>query len=681
MLIGPITTVYYDSGFLVSLKGFVGAIIGGLVSYPLAAAGALLVGLLEAFASFWASGFKEVIVFTLIIPVLLWRSLTTHHHEDDERAMSAATPQRLRSGATRCSSRCWSACRSLAPQFWVTLGNYIGLYSIVALGLVLLTGVAGQTSFGQAAFVGIGAYTTAILTTQYGCRRGSTSSIGLVLTLALALCLGFITLRMKGHYLPLATIAWGISLYFLFGNLEFLGGHTGLTGIPALDLFGLELRNERYFYFLIWGIALAALWATANLLDSRPGRAIRALRGQLEMAEAFGVDGARLKIVVFVYAALLACVSGWLYAHLQRFVNPTPFGINQGIEYLFMAVVGGAGSVWGAVVGATLITLAKQVLQDVLPTLLGKSGNFEIVVFGVLMVVAAAARARRRLAVDRPLLPQRGAAAGPRRRRRCRRATARSRRARCSKCGGAQAVRRPRRGQRPQSFAIAPGEILGPHRTERRRQEHDVQPDLGRAAAHLRRHRLPRRIDRRLQAVRDRAPRHRPHVPAREARAADERARQRRAGRLPARPRRRGRAPRCGSTAPRRRARAPRRRVRSTRVGLCRASARRRPAALPLGKQRIVEIARALAADPALLLLDEPAAGLRYLEKQELAALLRQLRRRGHDGAAGRARHGFRHGTDRPAGRDGFRREARRRRCRRKSSAIRSCSKRISAAC
>src|SRR2546428_11427156 len=105
------------------------------------------------------------------------------------------------------------------------------------------------------------------------------------------------------------------------------------------------------------------------------------------MAESFGVDAGRLKIIMFVYAALLASVSGWLYAHLQRFVNPTPFGINQGIEYLFMAVVGGAGSVWGAVVGATLITLTKQVLQDVLPNLLGRSGNFEIVVFGILMVL------------------------------------------------------------------------------------------------------------------------------------------------------------------------------------------------------------------------------------------------------------------------------------------------------
>src|SRR6478752_6808037 len=164
-----------------------------------------------------------------------------------------------------------------APQFWVTLGNYIGLYSIVALGLVLLTGVAGQTSFGQAAFVGLGAYTTAYLTTHFGASPWVTLPTGLAITLVVALALGFITLRMRGHYLPLATIAWGISLYFLFGNLEFLGGHTGLTGIPSLTLFGLELRNERHFYFLIWGIALVALWCTDNLLDSRPGRAIRAL--------------------------------------------------------------------------------------------------------------------------------------------------------------------------------------------------------------------------------------------------------------------------------------------------------------------------------------------------------------------------------------------------------------------
>src|SRR5213079_311523 len=174
-----------------------------------------------------------------------------------------------------------------APPFWVTLLNYIGLYSIVSLGLVLLTGVAGQTSFGQAAFVGLGAYTTAYLSLNHPAISPWVNlPIGVVLTSVIALFLGFITLRMKGHYLPLATIAWGISLALLFGNLDFLGGHTGLTGIPSLRLFGIDLRNERHFFVLIWAIALGALWATNNLLDSRPGRALRALKGGLEMAEA-----------------------------------------------------------------------------------------------------------------------------------------------------------------------------------------------------------------------------------------------------------------------------------------------------------------------------------------------------------------------------------------------------------
>src|SRR5258707_13802990 len=135
----------------------------------------------------------------------------------------------------------------IVPPFWITLGNYIGLYSIVAQGLVRLTGVAGQTSFGQAAFVGLGAYTTAYLTTKYGTSPWFALVIGLAITAAVALFLGFITLRMKGHYLPLATIAWGMSLFYVFGNLEMLGGHTGMSGIPALSLFGFELKSERRY--------------------------------------------------------------------------------------------------------------------------------------------------------------------------------------------------------------------------------------------------------------------------------------------------------------------------------------------------------------------------------------------------------------------------------------------------
>jgi branched-chain amino acid transport system permease protein len=137
---------------------------------------------------------------------------------------------------------------------------------------------------------------------------------------------------------------------------------------------------------VIWAVLLLALWTLHNLLDSREGRAIRALKGGRLMAESMGVDTARHRIKLFVLARCSRRLSGWLYAHLQRFVNPTPFNLNIGIEMLFMAVVGGAGHLWGAVLGATLITLLKEKLQDVLPALLGTSGNFEVIVFGLLML-------------------------------------------------------------------------------------------------------------------------------------------------------------------------------------------------------------------------------------------------------------------------------------------------------
>ena len=285
------------------------------------------------------------------------------------------------------------------PEFTITMLNYIGLYALVAVGLVMLTGVGGMTSFGQAAFVGLGAYATA-----WFCSAPAAAALvavapgsaalpwigliaGLVLSAAVAWFLGSVTLRLSGHYLPLGTIAWGLSLYFLFGNLEFLGGHTGLAGVPSLSVGDLSLRSVRELGLLTWTVLLLTLWALHNLLDSREGRAIRSLKTGRVMAESMGVDTARYRIKVFVLAALLASLSGWMYAHLQRFVNPTPFSLNIGIEYLFMAVVGGAGHLWGAVLGAALITLMKQYLQDILPSLLGASGNFEVVVFGLLMLL------------------------------------------------------------------------------------------------------------------------------------------------------------------------------------------------------------------------------------------------------------------------------------------------------
>ena len=514
----------------------------------------------------------------------------------------------------------------VVPQFWVTLLNYIGLYSIVALGLVLLTGVAGQTSFGQAAFVGVGAYVTAYLSAHYALSPWLNLVVGLALTAAIALFLGFITLRMKGHYLPLATIAWGTSLYFVFGNLEFLGGHTGLTGIPALSLPGLELRNERYFYYLIWIIVLASLWMTGNLLDSRPGRAVRALKGGLEMAEAFGVDAGTLKIVVFVYAALLACISGWLYAHLQRFVNPTPFGLNQGIEYLFMAVVGGAGSVWGAVVGATLITLLKQVLQDWLPHVLGRAGNFETVVFGVLMILLLQRTREGVWPWLARVLPHAAAAPVPA-------AAPLSKRSKIHPSGPLLVVDRARKefgglvAVNDLSFEIRTGEILGligPNGAGKSTMFNLISGALpltrgaitfnGESIGSRQPFDIARRgMSRTFQHVRLIAAM---SVLDNVALGAYLRG-SAGVGRAALRFDRDEEARTMAEAA-----------AQIERVGL-REHLHVPVGSLPLGQQRIVEIARALAADPLLLLLDEPAAGLRYLEKQELARLLRSLKQEG----------------------------------------------------
>jgi branched-chain amino acid transport system permease protein len=273
------------------------------------------------------------------------------------------------------------------PEYWVTLLNYIGLYSIVAIGLVLLTGVGGMTSFGQAAFVGIGAYTTAYLTTHFGVSPWLALIAGVMLTALIALLLGAVTMRLSGHFLPLGTIAWGLALFFLFGNLEPLGKYDGINGIPVLNVLGIPLESGRSIYYLIWIVVLGAVVSVQNLLNSRPGRAIRALRGAGVMAEAMGVNTAWMRVVIFIYAAVLAAISGFLYAHLQRAVNPTPFGLNHGIEFLFMAVVGGVAHVWGAVLGAAILTVLQDYLQTLLPMLLGENGNFEIIVFGVLMVL------------------------------------------------------------------------------------------------------------------------------------------------------------------------------------------------------------------------------------------------------------------------------------------------------
>ncbi|MDO8931008.1 MAG: branched-chain amino acid ABC transporter ATP-binding protein/permease [Rhodocyclaceae bacterium] len=521
------------------------------------------------------------------------------------------------------------------PEFHVTLLNYIGLYSIVALGLVLLTGVGGLTSFGQAAFVGLGAYTTAYLTTAtelpawlaFFATPWLALVAGLAVTAAVALLLGFLTLRLSGHYLPLGTIAWGISIYFLFGNVEFLGGHTGISGIPPLGFFGFDLKETRHYYFLIWLVLLAAVWVTQNLLDSREGRAIRALKGGTVMAEAMGVDTARSKTMVFLIAALFACVSGWLYAHLQRFVNPTPFGLHIGIEYLFMAVIGGAAHVWGALVGAGLITLLKQWLQDLLPRIFGASGNFEVIVFGLLMIFVLH-RARDGLW---PLLAMLGPAkqkartvpvadALPRKSLPAAGSVLLDVKDAVKKFGGLVANDK-------MSLTVGVGEIMaliGPNGAGKSTMFNlisGVSPPTS-GEVRFRGERVDgltsREIARRGMSRTFQHVRLLPTMTVLENVAIGAHLRGRKGILSAALHLERAEEAHLLAEAARQ----------IEHVGLAEHMFDQ-AGSLALGKQRIVEIARALASDPCLLLLDEPAAGLRYLEKQALAELLRKLKAEG----------------------------------------------------
>ena len=533
------------------------------------------------------------------------------------------------------------------PEFTVSVLSNIGLYALVAVGLVLLTGVGGMTSFGQAAFVGMGAYATAWICTSptaAGWLGGLAGSalvpwlgllLGLVLTFALAWTLGAVTLKLSGHYLPLCTIACGLSLYFLLGNMEFLGGQTGITGIPPLVVAGVSFATPRMLGVVIWAVLLLALWAMHNLLDSREGRAIRALKGGRLMAESMGVDTARHRIKLFVLAALLAAISGWLYAHMQRFVNPTPFNLNIGIEMLFMAVVGGAGHLWGAVLGATLITLLKEKLQDVLPALLGTSGNFEVVVFGLLMLFVlqrfadglwpTLARLSRRWVREVPRAAGAGPAASttvqlaqravPAAGTLLLQADGVSKRfgglvanndiSMTLKAGEVHALIGPNGAGKSTFFNMISG-VDDPTTGEVRLVGQPMSGKPSRAFASL-------GLGRTFQHVRLLGQR---SVVENVALGAHLRARR---GWLSAMLRL-DRAEEAALMAEARR--------QIERCGLG-AHADTPAASLSLGQQRVVEIARALAGQPSVLLLDEPAAGLRHLEKRALSELLAQLRAEG----------------------------------------------------
>ena len=517
----------------------------------------------------------------------------------------------------------------LIGSFGVSLLNDIGIASLVALGLVLLTGVGGATSFGQAAFVGIAAYASAWLTTAHGLSPWLGLLFAIALTCGAALVIGLLTLRLGGHFLPLSTIAWGLSIAMVFGNVEALGRHTGLSNVPPLTLGPWSLASSQAMYYLIWTVVGLGCLFSRNLLSSRPGRAIRGLRGGAILLASVGADSFRSRLQLFVLAALFAGLAGWLYAHNNRFVSPTPFDVRASIEYLLMAVAGGVGHIAGALVGAAVVLIGKNALQDVLPLISTRGAQLETVAFAVLFIAllhyargGVMGFVMRRLGRRRkPTLPVRAATEPlPRRALPARGTPVLAVSGAVKRFGGLVAVDNV-------SFDVRAGEIvglIGPNGAGKSTMFNLVTGTLPMTAGRVQflgndiTGQSQRSIARLGMARTFQHVKLRPNMSLLDNVALGAHARAR-SGFVAAGLRLdRAEEARILGEAQRQ----------LDRIGLG-DRAHELAGSLPLGTQRVLEIARALAADPVLLVLDEPAAGLRRKEKQVLGDLLRKLRDEG----------------------------------------------------
>jgi len=270
--------------------------------------------------------------------------------------------------------------RLLTNDYYINALTLSWIHAIIAVGLNLLMGYAGQISLGHAAFYGLAAYTSAIITTTLSLPILVGMSAGIALVGIVAYLIGIPTLKLKGHYLAMATLGFGIIIYIVINEtIGLTGGPSGFTGIPRLTLFGYKFESDLSYYYLVAIILACVILVSLNLIHSRVGRALRAIHTSEVASLVIGIDIAKYKIFVFVLSALFAAIAGVLYAHLITFVAPSSFGFNFSVELVTMVVLGGMASIWGAVTGALFLT--------VLPEFLRTFENIEILLYGAILIV------------------------------------------------------------------------------------------------------------------------------------------------------------------------------------------------------------------------------------------------------------------------------------------------------
>lgn len=268
-----------------------------------------------------------------------------------------------------------------AVQHYTGIMVFSGIYCLITIGLSLLMGYAGQISLGHAAFYGIGSYTSGILTTKFGVNPWICMIAGALLASVVAVAVGAPSLKLKGHYLAMATLAFGIIINIVFREeVEWTGGPDGMINIPRLQLLGWKINSTTDFYYLVWAMTAGAFLFTINVLQSPAGRALRAIHTSEPAAGAMGINVSHYKIVVFVYSAALASLAGSLYAHYMNFINPSSFDLFFSIKLIIMIALGGMHSIWGAIIGTIIIAFLSFEWLHFLE-------EFEILVYGIILLV------------------------------------------------------------------------------------------------------------------------------------------------------------------------------------------------------------------------------------------------------------------------------------------------------
>jgi len=279
-------------------------------------------------------------------------------------------------------------------DYYLGLGYTIGMNALLALGLILVTGFAGQFSLAQAAFYAIGAYGSALLTVKAGWPAAAALVVSALGAALVAYALGKPVFRLRGHFLAMGTLALTEIVYLLVNNLSFTGGSSGFGGIMPFSLGQVEFDDLRSQFWLVWSVVAATLWASLRIRRGREGRALRALRSHEAAAAACGIPISWTKTRVFAGSAFIGSIAGSLYAHQLLYVNPPPFDVMTSVDILAIAVLGGLRSPWGAIVGAVGFQVIRQAVDGVLPGLFGAGsvGAGEELVFGVILVLILVVR-------------------------------------------------------------------------------------------------------------------------------------------------------------------------------------------------------------------------------------------------------------------------------------------------